>query len=122
MVMESKSILAVDDDPDLLEMIGMVLATEDYRVLTAMNGKEALEMITREMPSLILLDMRMPVMNGWEFAQAFRAQYDDAAPILVVTAAQDAKVSADQIGAEGYLAKPFDIEDLIDCVRRYARK
>ena len=80
------SILVVEDDPDLLALVEMFLAESGRRVRTAPEGRAALARVAEEMPGLILLDMRMPVMNGWEFAREFRARYGRACPIVVVTA------------------------------------
>ncbi len=114
-----KPVLIVEDDPDLLDMMEIVLDSADYSVRKALNGKEALDATRHEMPGLILLDMKMPVMDGWEFAARFRNEFDGAAPIVVVTAAADARMRAEEIGAQGYLAKPFEIDDLIQCVARH---
>jgi len=116
-----KPVLIVEDDPDLLDMMEIVLESADYPVRKALNGKEALEATREQMPGLILLDMKMPVMDGWEFAQRFKREFDGAAPIVVVTAAADAKMRAEEIGAQGYLAKPFEIDDLIHCVNKHYR-
>ena len=117
--MSKGAVLVVDDDADMLAMVDMVLGSEGYRVVTAANGEEALEQAGRHMPSLILLDMRMPVMDGWRFAEEFRMRYNHRAPIIVLTAAENAKARAEEIKAEGYLAKPFDLDQLFACVRRY---
>lgn len=114
-----RPVLIVEDDTDLLAMMEMVLLGEGYHVSTAMNGREALDRIDEEMPGLILLDMKMPVMDGWQFADEFRIRHDHAVPIVVVTAARDAKVWAQEVGAEGFLAKPFDIDDLIRAVDKH---
>jgi CheY-like chemotaxis protein len=71
------------------------------------------------MPGMILLDMRMPVMNGWEFAREFRTRYENPCPIVVVTAAENARARAEEIGADGWLAKPFDLQDVLDTVARH---
>jgi CheY-like chemotaxis protein len=71
------------------------------------------------MPAIVLLDMRMPGMNGWEFAREFRSRHGRACPIVVVTAAENARQRAEEIGAEGWLAKPFDIEDVVRAVRTH---
>ncbi len=118
----NKPLLIVEDDPDLLDMMEIVLDSADYPVKKALNGKEALELTRKQMPGLILLDMKMPVMDGWEFAARFRQEFDGGAPIVVVTAAADAKLRAEEIGAQGYLAKPFEIDDLIHCVGKYYKK
>jgi CheY-like chemotaxis protein len=110
--------LVVEDDADLLGLMEMILAEGGYGVRTASDGRQALERVAEEMPGVILLDMRMPVMNGWEFAREFRARYGHAAPIVVVTAAENAKGRAAEIGAEAWLAKPFDLDDVILLVAR----
>jgi DNA-binding response OmpR family regulator len=115
----SKSVLVVEDDLDLVALIETVLGEEGYRVNTATNGLEALDSVEMEMPGVILLDMRMPVMDGWEFAAKFRESYDSQAPILVLTAAEDARARASEIHADGYLGKPFDLDELIERVATY---
>ncbi len=110
-------ILVVDDDPSLLEVVELVLSTEGYPVLTARNGAEALQQVERAHPALVLLDMRMPICNGWEFAARLRER-GIALPILVMTAAQDARRWAEEIGATGYVPKPFDIGDLLAAVEK----
>jgi CheY-like chemotaxis protein len=112
-------VLAVEDDPDLLALLEMVLAEAGHRVRTAAHGAEALERVAEELPGVILLDMRMPVMNGWEFARELRARYGHACPIVVLTAAENAEQRAAEIGAEGWLAKPFDLEDVLAAVARH---
>ncbi len=77
-------------------------------------------MVAEEMPALILLDMKMPGMDGWEFSRHFRARYDRQAPIVVLTAAENARRRAEEIGAEGYLGKPFEIAELVAMVEKYA--
>ena len=113
-------ILVVEDDPDLLSLVEMILADAGYRVFTAPEGRAALACVAREMPALVLLDMRMPGMNGWDFAREFRARWGRSAPIVVVTAAENARARAAEIGAEGWLAKPFDIDAVLRTVERHA--
>ncbi len=113
-------VLVVEDDADLLALEEMILLDAGYRVRTARDGRAALDRIGEEMPAVVLLDMRMPGMNGWEFAREFHARHGRAAPIVVVTAAENARARAEEIGAEGFLAKPFDIEDIVRAVERYA--
>jgi CheY-like chemotaxis protein len=113
-----KTILVVDDDRDLLDLLAFVLSAEGFEVRTASDGHEALEEVEYAMPNLILLDMKMPVMNGWEFAEEFHARYEGGIPIVVVTAAENAEKRAEEIGATGWISKPFDVGLLIDVVRR----
>jgi DNA-binding response OmpR family regulator len=112
-------VLVVEDDPDLVALLEVVLQDAGYRVSTAADGFEALRRVEAEMPSLILLDMRMPRMNGWEFAEEFRARWDRSCPIVVVTAAENARLRAEEIGADGWLEKPFELEDVLRAVERY---
>ncbi|HEV8229502.1 MAG TPA: response regulator [Candidatus Limnocylindria bacterium] len=115
-----ESILVVDDDTSILDTVSSILTQEGYSVVSAASGEEALAAIDREPPSLILLDMRMPVMDGWAVARALRDR-GVAVPIVVMTAAESAKRWADEIQAEGYLAKPFGLDDLLSTVDRHRR-
>lgn len=115
----TRSVLVVEDDLDLLGLMEMVLQEAGHQVRTAGDGLRALEQVSEEMPGLILLDMRMPVMNGWEFAREFRARHGRACPIVVVTAAENAQLRAAEVEAEGWLSKPFDLEDVLQLVDRF---
>jgi CheY-like chemotaxis protein len=112
-------VLVVEDDPSMRQMVEDILTDEGYRVRTAEDGQAALEEIERALPGLILLDMRMPRMNGWEFAKEFRARYGRGAPIVVLTAAADARQRAADVEAEGFLGKPFNLDDLLGLVERF---
>jgi CheY-like chemotaxis protein len=112
-------VLVVEDDVDLLQLEQMVLEEAGYRVRTASDGQRALERVAEEVPALILLDMRMPVMSGWEFAREFRRRYGRACPIVVVTAAENAQARGAEVEAEGWLSKPFDIDDVLRMVARF---
>lgn len=117
---DQRPILVVDDDEIILSTLALCLEDEGYAVVAASNGKEALERVEREHPRLILLDMKMPVMDGWAFATTYRERPGPHAPIIVMTAARDARSRAAEIAADGCLAKPFDLDRLLDLVRRYA--
>jgi len=117
-------ILVVDDDPDLREVVADFLRMKRYDVMLAANGLEALEWIARRVPDLILLDMRMPVMNGWEFARSFRERYGGGCPIVVFTAAADTQARAKEVDAAAWVPKPFEVNQLyaaIDSVLQRAR-
>lgn len=106
-------ILVIDDDAGIRRLIGYVLGDEGYDVDEAPDGKSALELVSRHHPDIIILDMKMPGMDGWEFARTYRQLYGNQAPIIVLTAAQDAAERAKDVSAEGYLPKPFDIDTLL---------
>ena len=112
------TVLVVDDDTSILDTVSSILTGEGYYVVSAATGEEALAAVARKQPALILLDMRMPVMDGWAVARALRAQ-GIKVPIVVMTAAESAKRWADEVGAEGYLAKPFGLDDLLATVERF---
>ena len=112
------TVLVVDDDTSILDTVSSILSGEGYDVVSASTGEEALAAVARTKPALILLDMRMPVMDGWAVARALREQ-GIKVPIVVMTAAESAKRWADEVGAEGYLAKPFGLEELLATVERF---
>jgi two-component system chemotaxis response regulator CheY len=112
-------VLVVDDDEAILDVVQMVLSEAGYEVLTAADGAEALAAADRRPPRVILLDMRMPVMDGWQFARAYRQAPGPHAPIVVVTAAVDAARRAAEVDAEDVLPKPFRVEELLAVVDRY---
>ena len=87
----SADVLVVDDDPDLREIVRMMLDCSGYQVRCAGNGKEAIEAVANRMPAVVLLDMLMPVMDGWQCARELRARYGRSVPIVVVTAAEHAR-------------------------------
>lgn len=113
-------ILVVDDDPSILEMVMQILRAEGYPVVGAKNGVEGLAQADRRSPSLILLDMRMPRMDGWAFAAALRAR-GIASPVVVMTAADNAKRWADEVSADGFVMKPFEILELLASVEKHRR-
>ena len=113
-------ILVVDDDPDLREFLQLVLTSMGFEVTSAANGQEALDDMEDHDPDLILLDMKMPVMNGWEFCRALEGR-DSRPPIVVITAAPDPAGRAAEVHAEGWLGKPFEYDDLEAIVRRFAK-
>ncbi len=118
--MDQRPILVVDDDDIILSSVEFLLMDEGYDVVVAKNGQEALELSEQHRPRLILLDMKMPVMDGWEFVAAYRQTPGPHAPILVMTAAHNSASRAAEIGADCYIAKPFDVDLLVELVRKHA--
>jgi CheY-like chemotaxis protein len=117
----SRPILVVDDDPEILAMLRDFLEGEGMSVRTAENGAEALEVLEEMAPALILLDMRMPVLDGWAFAQQLKER-QLAYPIVVMTAAESARSWAEEIGATAYIAKPFDVNELLQTIERHRQR
>ena len=111
-------VLLVEDEADIRLVLELFLSAEGFAVQTARNGLEALRWLeSGGSAELILLDMKMPVMNGWEFAEAYRNGAWPKAPILVMTAAADAEARAAEVGAQGWVGKPFELEELLASVR-----
>jgi CheY-like chemotaxis protein len=118
MAVDRAPVLIVDDDASIRETVRDILDFEGYAVRTAENGAEALRILERTAAAVILLDMRMPVLDGWGFARAARERGLDV-PILVMTAAADARRWCDEIGADGCVPKPFDVDEMLDAVSKF---
>ena len=108
-------ILVVDDDPDIRHVVEAILESEGYQVTTAINGRQAWEQITQQRPDVVLLDLQMPVMTGWELLDLLREQGVQV-PIVVMTAGYRARAESERRGAAGHLAKPFELDDLLAVV------
>jgi two-component system chemotaxis response regulator CheY len=118
---EPKDVLVVEDEPYLCDLIADVLEAEGHTTRKASNGLDALELLSDRKPQLVLLDLMMPVMDGWEFMIELRANpaWRDI-PIVIITAVFDVAKTETIVGASAVLTKPFDIDQLSDVVRRYA--
>lgn len=114
-------VLVVDDDPSILDTVTSILSAEGFAVVAASGGEQAIGLLSSWHPTLVLLDMRMPLVDGWAVARRMR-ESGLRIPIVVMTAAESAKKWADEIGAAGHLAKPFVLDDLITIVERHARQ
>lgn len=119
--LHGRPVLVVDDDPHIRHLIADLLRDEGYPVITADDGSEALRFVAIDCPAVIVLDMRMPVVDGWQFVRAYRAMPGPHAPIVVVTAEHDARLCGSEIGAAAVVPKPFEIESLVDAVARVYR-
>ncbi|OFZ18464.1 MAG: hypothetical protein A2X94_00525 [Bdellovibrionales bacterium GWB1_55_8] len=116
-----KRILVIEDDEDILFAVTQLLELEGYEVSTATNGAIALDLLQQnELPDLILLDMIMPVMDGWKFAAALHQKFGTCIPVLVMTAAANAAERARDVGAAGWVPKPFKIEELIERIKEHS--
>ena len=111
------SVLVVDDESDIREALAELLADEGYEVQAARDGAEALKKARAFHPSVVLLDLMMPGMNGWEFRARQRGDPELASiPVIVLSAFG----RAPGVDAVGYLEKPFELEDLLSAVRAHA--
>jgi CheY-like chemotaxis protein len=117
-----RTVLVVEDHADLREMLAVLLESEGFHVETARNGREALESLAVSRPSVILLDLMMPIMSGDEFRQRQLAdpRYRDV-PVICMTAAHDGRERAKRVQADAFLQKPVDFERLVGTVRAHVR-
>ncbi|MGY1488348.1 sigma 54-interacting transcriptional regulator [Methylobacillus pratensis] len=122
MIEAAKKILTVDDDPDILKLMGMRLQAAGYQVITATNAEEALSQIAISRPSLVITDLRMPGMDGLALFDVIH-QSDPALPVIMVTAhgSIPEAVDATQRGVFGFLTKPFDSKSLLQQVEAALR-
>jgi two-component system, OmpR family, response regulator len=115
-------VLVVDDDANIRQMLLDALDDAGFVTREAQHGAEAMSVVQDWHPDVILLDLVMPWMNGYEFADAYRQAPGPHAPIIVVTAAgRDAVRSASSVGAEQVVPKPFQVDHLLNLVGYYGR-
>jgi len=111
-------VLLVDDDPSLLQAVKLGLESHGYQVVTAHDGREGLDLLRHRHPCLVLLDLEMPGMNGWQFREEQRADPSIASvPVVVVSSRTDADRQARAMHVAGGLQKPVDLEELTATVR-----
>jgi DNA-binding response OmpR family regulator len=120
-VIETRKVLVVDDDAGILELTQTVLAGAGYDVATAPSGTDALRVARETRFDLVLLDINMPEMDGWETLRILKADIESATvPVVMFSIKSEVrdKVHGLQEGAVGYITKPFAVDDLLDDVRR----
>jgi two-component system response regulator (stage 0 sporulation protein F) len=108
-------ILIVDDDEGIRVMLADLFGDEGYAVSTAGNGRQALDQVKTRAFDVVLLDMAMPVMDGWQFTRALQ-EHQIQVPVVAMTAARSATALAKEVVAAAYLTKPFDIETVLSTV------
>ena len=115
-------VLVVDDDPAIRGLVADALRDEGYAVDLAAHGREALDAMRARRPATVVLDLMMPVMDGFSFMEACHSeQLCDNVPIVVISAAHDALRRIDEIPVHACVAKPFDLDELIRTIHRLAR-
>lgn len=120
--MNAANILVVDDEPQIRRVLRSTLSTQGYVITDAKTGEEALELLRKERPDLVLLDMNMPGIGGIETCREIRRASDAPIIMLTVRNAERDKVAALDAGADDYVVKPFGIEELLARIRAALRR
>lgn len=115
-------ILIVDDDPMLSELIGYNLEGEGYTIVRAQDGREGLAKFETEQPDLVILDVSMPKLNGWEVCERIRAVSDTPVMMLTAQGREEDIVRGLDLGADDYLTKPFQVRVLLARIRAALRR
>lgn len=117
-----EKVLIIDDDENICELVSLYLLKEGYEVVSAFHGREGLEKFETEKPDIIILDIMMPGMDGWEVCRTIKKKY--ATPILMLSAKGETfdKVLGLELGADDYMVKPFDTKELVARVKAVLRR
>lgn len=118
----AKTIMVVDDEKRLVSVVEAYLSQEGFRIITASNGREALILARQEKPDLIILDIMMPEMDGYEFMRLHRKESETPIILLTAKVAEDEKVIGLELGADDYITKPFRPRELVARVRAVLRR
>ena len=113
------TVLLVEDNPDVRDMMSLALELGGHRVLSAANGRDALALLHSKRPCVILLDLMMPIMDGWQFRAALeKCSACPDVPLIVISALSE---MVRDVPADAYLAKPVDIDRMLELVEQYCR-
>jgi two-component system alkaline phosphatase synthesis response regulator PhoP len=120
--MNGKTILIVDDEPHIIELVKLYLIGENYNVVSAFTGPDALNQFAATKPSLVVLDLMLPELDGWEVCRRIRRESE--VPIIMLTARSDDvdKIVGLELGADDYLAKPFNPRELVARIKAVLRR
>ena len=117
-----KKILVVDDEQNIRLLLKTIFELEGFDVLLAANGREALDVLKKEKPALIVTDIMMPEMDGWELMKRVREELNSNIPIIALTVRSDPlseKLSRQKYGVKEYITKPFDKKQLLAEIKKY---
>jgi len=122
-MMPGKKILVIDDEEQLALAVKIRLQSKGYQVLSAGNGRQALEVMSQDRPDLVLLDVLMPIMDGYSCLREINQRFGRGKmPVIILTARDQLKELFDLEGIEDYIIKPFDHEDLLVRIERVLQR
>jgi two-component system chemotaxis response regulator CheY len=111
-------VLLVDDDDELAEVLRQALRESGYAVATVRHGAAALDLIGQIQPDLILLDLRMPIMDGWSFVAQYRRSGKAGGRIVLLTGHPNVREISQSLGVDAYVGKPFELTQLLSTVQQ----
>lgn len=111
-------VLVIDDDDTVCEILREALTEDGYAVATVPHGAAALELIRHHQPAVILLDLRMPIMDGWSFAEQYKRISAPPASLILLSALKDIEESAKRLGAVAFIRKPFELDEVSAQIER----
>ena len=117
--MAQKSVLLVEDDPDIQSLVEALLASEGIPVRIADDAEQALQEIRREKPALMLVDLTLPGITGGDLSTQVKREFGSDIRVVIMSAGRDLGATVRETGADDFLAKPFEVEDLIDKVKQW---
>lgn len=115
-------VLVIDDDEAMCELLRQSLGDQGFAVATVPHGAAALELVKHHNPAVILVDLRMPIMDGWAFVEQYRRLAQPPASILLLTAARDIEENATRLRADGFVRKPFALDEVTAAIERCMAK
>ena len=121
---EQKRVLIIDDEPDILKVIVFRLKKAGYEIIVSDNGKDGIDCAKKQRPDLILLDLYLPVIDGYEVCKRIKSDQDlKKIPIIFITASQAAEVKdkMQSSGADDYIIKPFEPAELLQKIEKYIK-
>ena len=120
--MSKEKILVVDDDVNICELLRLYIERDDYQVVIANDGEQAVELFNREQPDLVLLDIMLPKMDGWQVCKEIRKTSNR--PIIMLTAKGELfdKILGLELGADDYIIKPFEAKEVIARIHAVLRR
>ena len=126
MAEDRRKVVCIEDEPEMIDLVKLILGRKGFQVVGANGGREGLALIERERPDLVLLDLMMPDMDGWEVYQQMKAREDmKSVPVIIVTAkAQsiDRVLGLHIAKVDDYITKPFGPQELLESVERVLAK
>lgn len=115
---QHRRVLVIDDDDELAEVVRQALRESGFAVATVRHGAAALDLIAQIRPDLILLDLRMPIMDGWSFVTQYRRSGKTSGRIVLLSGHPDVREISERLGADAYVGKPFELTQLLRTVQQ----